>query len=302
MVPGNPDDSLLMKVIGHQIEGLEMPDGGAQLSPEVIADFRTWIADGASDPRDQPPSETELKHSISWESTLESRKKWWSFQPIRNPELPSANDWSNHPIDRFVYLAAQAKSLDQSQPAENRVLARRLSFALTGLPPTTSLLAEVDSGAKTIETLVDELLASPQFGERWARHWMDLVRYADSHGSEGDPAIPNAYQYRDYLIRAFNQDVSYEQLVREHIAGDLMADPRINESLGINESMIGPAHWRLGFHGFAPTDALDEKVRFTDDQINVFGKAFLGLTISCAGVTTTSSMRSANPITTRCLA
>ncbi len=282
VVPGKPGDSLLLKVIEHQVEGLEMPEGGAQLSPEVIADFRKWIADGASDPRDQPPSENELKQSISWESTLESRKKWWSFQPVRNPVVPPVNDWSDHPIDRFVFRAAQLKSLEQSQPAENRVLARRLAFALTGLPPSPGLLAEVESGAKTIEALVDELLASPQFGERWARHWMDLVRYADSHGSEGDPAIPNAFQYRDYLIRAFNADVSYQQLVREHIAGDLMANPRINEPLGINESMIGPAYWRLCFHGFAPTDALDEKVRFTDDQINVFGKAFLGLTISCA--------------------
>ena len=101
------------------------------------------------------------------------------------------------------------------------------------------------------------------------------MRYADSHGSEGDPAIPEVYRYRDYLIRAFNQDVPYDQLLREHVAGDLLEEPRINKELGINESAIGPAHWRMVFHGFAPTDPLDEKVRFTDDQINVFSKAFL---------------------------
>ncbi len=109
-----------------------------------------------------------------------------------------------------------------------------------------------------------------------------LDGYSETHGSEGDPAIPNAWKYRDYLIRALNADVPYDQLLREHIAGDLLANPRINEELGVNESAIGPAHWRMCFHGFAPTDALDEKVRFTDDQINVFSKAFLGLTVSCA--------------------
>mgnify|MGYP002526912801 CR=1 FL=1 len=110
---------------------------------------------------------------------------------------------------------------------------------------------------------------------------MDLVRYADSHGSEGDPAIPEIHRYRDYLIRAFNADVPYDQLVREHVAGDLLAEPRVNEELGIVESAIGTAHWRLVFHGFAPTDALDEKVRFVDDQINVFGKTFLARPTSC---------------------
>ncbi|MBC7822089.1 MAG: DUF1549 domain-containing protein, partial [Planctomycetaceae bacterium] len=128
----------------------------------------------------------------------------------------------------------------------------------------------------------DHLLDSPHFGERWARHWMDWVRYADSYGSEGDPAIDNGWLYRDYLIRALNADVPFDQLVREHVAGDLLEQPRINQALGINESLIGTAHWRMVFHGFAPTDALDEKVRYTDDAINAFSKAFLGLTVSCA--------------------
>ena len=111
---------------------------------------------------------------------------------------------------------------------------------------------------------------------------MDWVRYADSHGSEGDPKIPNAFRYRNYLIRALNQDVSFDQLVREHIAGDLLEKPRINNALGINESAIGTAQFRFALHGFAPTDALDEHVRFTDDQIDAVTKTFLGLTVSCA--------------------
>ncbi len=282
VVPGKPGESLLLKVIKHQVEGLEMPEGGVKLEPGVIADFEEWINQGAYDPREEPPSSEELEKVTSWDATLQARKQWWSFQPILKPELPEPNDWSNHPLDRFVYSRAQANQLDVSPKAEDAVLARRITFALTGLPPATEQLSAVASGELSIESLVDQCLESEHYGERFARHWMDLVRYADSHGSEGDPSIPNAFQYRDYLIRALNQDVPYRDLVREHIAGDLLAEPRINSELGIDESAIGPAHWRLCFHGFAPTDALDEKVRFTDDQINVFGKAFLGLTISCA--------------------
>lgn len=282
VVPGKSDESLLLKVIKHQVEGLEMPEEGVKLEPEVIADFEKWINQGAYDPREKPPSSEELEEATSWEATLQARKKWWSFQPILKPILPESNTWSDHPVDRFVYSRAKANQLEVAHRAEDAVLARRITFALTGLPPAPEQLSALASGKLSIEALVDECLESEHYGERFARHWMDLVRYADSHGSEGDPSIPNAFQYRDYLIRAFNDDVPYRKLVREHIAGDLLPKPRINNELGINESAIGPAHWRLCFHGFAPTDALDEKVRFTDDQINVFGKAFLGLTISCA--------------------
>ncbi|MFT5299243.1 MAG: hypothetical protein ACI87E_000184 [Mariniblastus sp.] len=282
VVPGDPDASLLIKVIEHQIEGLEMPSGGAKFTPAVIADFKQWVAAGAVDTRLERPTKKELEAATSWAAKLESRKQWWSFQPIRSPQIPPENEWSNHEVDRFIWAALGSNSLVPSHQAKPRTLVRRLAFAITGLPPTLQQLADVESGTKSLEQFVDELLASPHFGERWARHWMDLVRYSDSHGSEGDPAIPNAYRYRDYLIRALNADVPYDRLVREHIAGDLLSTPRINHELGINESAIGPAHWRLCFHGFAPTDALDEKVRFTDDQINVFSKAFLGLTVSCA--------------------
>ncbi len=129
---------------------------------------------------------------------------------------------------------------------------------------------------------VEEFLASPRFGERWARHWMDWTRYADSHGSEGDAPVAYAWRYRDYLIRALNADVPYDQLVREHLAGDLLEAPRLNAALSLNESALGIGHLRMVLHGFAPTDALEELGRFTDDQINTVSKAFLGLTVSCA--------------------
>jgi hypothetical protein len=140
--------------------------------------------------------------------------------------------------------------------------------------------ADPDPAAFALQ--VDTFLASHRFGERWARHWMDWTRYADSHGSEGDAPVPYAWRYRDYLIRAFNADVPYDQLVREHLAGDLLEKPRLNPALGLNESALGIGHLRMVLHGFAPVDALEEKMRFTDDQINVVSKTFLGLTVSCA--------------------
>lgn len=284
VVPFKPEDSLLLRVINHELKGLEMPEGGAKLSPEEIADLTRWISQGAMDPRDQLPTEEQHTVESSWPATFERRKQWWSLLPLKRPVLPDASDWSVHPIDRFVKAELQKNDLEPAPPAERRVLLRRLAYALTGLPPSPAEIEQflADSSPFAFQEKVDQYLAAPSFGEHWARHWMDLVRYADSHGSEGDPAIPNIYRYRDYLIRAFNSDVPYDQLVREHIAGDLLETPRINQSLGLNESAIGPAHLRLVFHGFAPTDALDEKVRFTDDQINVLGKAFQGLTISCA--------------------
>jgi len=283
VVPGKPDQSLLIKVIEHAIPDLEMPEGGPKLDDAVVADFRKWIEMGANDPRISPPTAEELSAETSWEKTLQKRKQWWSFQPIRDV-WPPAGDTDEHPIDQFVRAELGKQGLTPAPAADRRTLIRRLSFALTGLPPTPDAIEKFvnDSDDDAFQRVVDQYLRSPQFGERWARHWMDLVRYTDSHGSEGDPEIPHAYRYRDYLIRALNKDVPYDQIVREHIAGDLLAEPRINEELGINESSIGPAHFRFVFHGFAPTDALDEKVRFTDDQINVVSKAFLGLTVSCA--------------------
>jgi Protein of unknown function (DUF1549)/Planctomycete cytochrome C len=282
-----PKSSRLIAILRHEVPGMKMPQGGAKLDQTVIADFEKWIAMGTPDPRDHPPTIDEIEKTTSWEAIVQKRKQWWSLQPIRNPTPPELanNDWSKHPVDRFILDKLRSQQLQPNVATDARTLVRRLYFALIGLPPTAE---ESDKWAAAIaepdgfQNLVEHLLSSVHFGERWARHWMDWTRYADSHGSEGDPPIENGWQYRDYLIRALNDDVPYDQLVREHIAGDLLKQPRINSELGINESIIGTAHWRMVFHGFSPTDALDEKTRFIDDQINVFSKAFLGLTVSCA--------------------
>lgn len=284
----NPKESLILKAMGHLIRSLKMPKGGPKLSPEVIKDFEKWISEGAYDPRENPPSAEEFAQETSWEKTREKRKSWWSFQPIRKIAPPSSHAQSkSHPVDQFLVKKLQKSGLKPNDDADGITILRRLTFATTGLPPTIEQQDRfqhlMDNGtAHAVEVFTDELLASPHFGERWARHWMDWLRYADSHGSEGDPPIPNAYRYRNYLIRALNADVGYDQLVLEHFAGDLLPEPRINKQLGLNESVIGTSNLRFVLHGFAPTDALDEHVRFTDDQIDAVTKTFLALTVSCA--------------------
>ena len=285
---GKPEGSLLLRVLRHQVKDLKMPKDGPKFSPAVVKNFERWIAMGAPDPRLKPPTKEQIAKATSWETIREQRKKWWSFQPIHDAKPPKVKgNWTATDIDKFIQAKWSQHNLKPAPDAKPEVLIRRLSFALTGLPPTPEeTLAFTKAAAvnrqSSIVNAIDRLLASPHFGERWARHWMDWVRYAESLGSEGDPRIPHAAQYRNYLIRALNADVPYDQLLREHIAGDLLPKPRVNAKLGLNESAIGPAHYRFVLQGFAPTDALDELVRTTEDQIDVISKAFLGLTVSCA--------------------
>ncbi|MEZ5355094.1 MAG: DUF1549 and DUF1553 domain-containing protein [Bryobacteraceae bacterium] len=186
--------------------------------------------------------------------------------------------------DNFLLAKMEAAGIRPAPEADKLTLLRRLSYDLTGLPPSPRQIREfaADHATDAYPRMVDRLLDSPRFGERMARRWMDLVRYSESHGSEGDPDTPQAWQYRDYLIRAFNADVPYDQLIREHLAGDLLPAPRINQQDRINESILGAAHLRMVEHGFQPVDPWEDRVKWTDNQIDVFSKTFQGLTISCA--------------------
>jgi len=282
IVPGKPGESFLLKTIRHEDPELKMPRNGAKLDAGTIRDFETWIARGAFDPRDNPPSKEEVTKETSFDAVLRRRKTWWSFQPITAPPVPAIAGVP-HPVDRF--LRSRMGALPPAPEAGPRIFVRRCFLILTGLPPApedveTFVADHAKNPQAAVEVLVDRLLASPRFGERWARHWMDMMRYAETHGSEGDPAIPHAWRYRDYLVRALNADVPYAQLVREQIAGDLLEKPRLVD--GLNESALGIGHLRMVLHGFSPTDSLDELVTFTDNQIDTVTKAFLGLTVSCA--------------------
>jgi len=266
--PGDPQNSLLIQTIKHEHDDLKMPKNGAKLDAKVIADFEQWIREGAPDPRDTPPSKEQVEKETAWSATLARRKEWWAFQ-----KLQAANSKPKS-IDDFIDAELKEHNIPAAPLADAATLRRRISYILTGLPPS-DLSDKSDPSDQ-----INALLSSPQFGEKWARHFMDWVRYAESYGSEGDPAIPYAYRYRDYLIRAFNDDVPYPQLIKEAIAGDLLPKPRLKN--GINESAIGIAQLRMVLHGFSPVDSLDEMVTFTDNQIDTVTKAFQALTVSCA--------------------
>ncbi len=285
IVLGKPKESILIWALRHE-EGYEMPAKAPKLDSAVIRDFEQWVEQGAPDPRLTKPTKADLAKKLPWDQVRKQRQSWWSFQTLKKAPLPEVSDaaWSNNSIDRFIYARMQDENLPVTPEASPEVLVRRLHLILTGIPPKPAVVQSFlkDSSPRAYEELVDRLLASHQFGERWARHWMDWYRYAETHGSEGDPRIPYASEYRDYLVRALNADVPYDQLLKEHLAGDLLEHPRINQGLKINESQIGPAHLRMVPLGFGVTNAYEEQITFTDNQVDVISKAMLGLTVSCA--------------------
>ena len=279
IVPGDAKKSILIQSMDYSHETLQMPKKRPKLDAKIVADFVEWINRGAPDPRTKVPDDSI---TATWSDLLTVRKNWWSFQPVVAPPVPAGKSAS--PIDRFLNAKIVAAGITPSVQADKATLIRRATYVLTGLPPSPTEIAsfEADASPDAFIKVIDRLLASPRYGEHFARHWMDLVRYADTHGSEGDPAIPQAWRYRDYLIRAFNTDVPYDQFIREQIAGDLLKSPRINTEEKLNESALGTGHFRMIEHGFQPVDTIDEQVRNVDNQIDVVSKTFLGLTVSCA--------------------
>ena len=307
IISGDATLSLLAKAIRH--EGLKMPMG-SKLAPEEIAAVEKWITSGAPWPSASPAASAAAPGFYE-----KIKKEHWAFQPlpltrpllpsdrppldnaglpIHRPPLdkgglqggsPSKKTNADHPVDHFILAALDKAGLKPAKPADRATLVRRLSLVLTGLPPTpleVDLFVR-DTSPDAYGRLVDRLLASPHFGERWARHWMDVMRFAETYGNDWNYEIKGAWLYRDYLIRAFNQDVPYDQLIREHLAGDLLPKPRTNTKEGINESVIGTSSLRLGELGH------DDCIRFrqirtdvVDNQIDTLGKAFQGLTVACA--------------------
>ena len=286
VVAGKPDESELLKALRY--ETVEMPPAG-KLPDEVIEDFARWIQNGAVDPRDHPPTPSEAAEA-AWQATLRERSNWWSLQspvPVEPPGAPNA-EWGTEPVDRFVGAALDAAGLSPAQPADAPTLLRRLSFVLLGLPPTPEQVesfpgAYARDPEAALAALVDELLASPHFGERFARHWMDVVRYTDTYGYEWDNPAKGSWEYRDYLIRAFNDDVGYDQLIREQIAGDLLSPGRISAAAGVNESLIGPMFYHLGEHRHGSSLEFNGvHQEMVNNKIDAFSKTFLAMTVACA--------------------
>ncbi len=280
-VPGKPKESLLVEAINYG-ETYQMPPKSRLPAAEVAALTR-WVELGLPWPKEAPRKPSSRGPVFD----LAARKaSHWCWQPIQNPPLPAVQDaaWPAQPLDRFILARLEAAGLRPAPDADKALLLRRASFDLVGLPPTREELRAFleDPSPQAFEKAVDSLLRSPHFGERWARHWMDLVRYAETYGHEFDYPIPHASEYRDYLIRAYNEDVPYSQFVLEHLAGDLLPKPRRHAERGFNESILGTGFWFLGEATHAPVDVRNDEMGRIDNQLDVMSKSFLGVTLACA--------------------
>jgi len=264
--PNNPEQSYLLRVVRHDADVPAMPPK-KKLSTTQIADLTRWVKMGAPfpEPVSQNPADDPRNH--------------WAFQPLNDPPVPDYP--AANPIDRFLGVAMAAKGLKPAPAADRATLLRRVTYDLTGLPPTTAELEAflADSSPEAFSRVVDRLLASPAYGERWGRHWLDVARYADSNGLDENVAHGNAWRYRNYVIHAFNSDKPFDQFLREQIAGDLL--PASSER-DRHEKLIALGFLSLGAKVLAEPDARKMELDIVDEQIDTLGKAFLGLTLGCA--------------------
>jgi hypothetical protein len=279
IVPGDAKKSLLLKAIKHAQDELKMPPK-KKLADDVIANFEKWITLGAPDPRDSPDK------VVKAEINVEKGRTFWAFQPPKPQTPPAVRDaaWPKSAIDRFLLAEMETKGLRPVADADPRTLLRRTYFDLIGLPPTPE---EVESFVKewaarpqtALETVVDRLLASPQFGERWGRHWLDVARYAESSGRSVNFAYPYAWRYRDYVIAAFNADKPYDQFIREQLAGDLLPAKDDREKA---EFLIATGFLAIGPKAHDERNRQQFALDVADEQIDVTFQAFQGLTVACA--------------------
>src|SRR5262249_25328439 len=257
-VPGQPDQSLLIRAVRYREDHLKMPPKG-KLTAAQIADLTTWVNMGAPWPEESRPGTAAAKPGAF---DLKERSRHWSLQPLKPTSLPPVQRTAGpqSPTDSYILARLEAAGLPPAEPADKRTLLRRVTYDLIGLPPTPAEINAflADDSPSAFAKVVDRLLASPHYGERWARHCLDLVRYAESLGHEFDFELPEAYVYRDYVIRAFNADVPYNQFVLEHLAGDLLPNPRRHPTEGFNESIIGTGFFFLGEAKHSPVDILAE--------------------------------------------
>ncbi|MFN7926189.1 MAG: PSD1 and planctomycete cytochrome C domain-containing protein [Bryobacteraceae bacterium] len=279
VTPGNPEQSPLYR----KLAGLEkpfMPMDGA-LSPEQVAAFKQWISDGA--PWEGEVKESSVKKDLAALEEMRitgEMRQWWSFKKPVKAALPKTGEpeWDANPVDAFIRKAQLDKNLKVAPLADKQTLMRRAYLDLTGLPPTPEQAGEFmqDMRPNAWEKLIDRLLESPQYGERWGRHWLDVARYADSNGYEHDFDRPNAWRYRDYVIRAFNSDMPYNRFLEEQIAGDELENPS-------HDQLIATAFLRnYAKVGFREKDNPQFRYDYLDDMIATVGRGLMGLTVQCA--------------------
>ena len=272
VVPKDPASSSLIRAIGYTDANLRMPPTG-KLLPGEIAALTEWVKMGA------PWPAGARKPAVAAPSS-----RFWAYVPPKRPVPPRVRDtsWAKDPLDRFVLARLEAKSLAPAPPADRVALIRRATFDLTGLPPTIqeirAFLADTKPGA--FARVVDRLLASPAFGERWGRHWLDVVRYADSNGLDENLVYTQAWRYRDYVIRALNQDKPIDRFLQEQIAGDLL--PPVGTDQGDQDRIIATGFLSMGPKMLAEDDPVKQEMDLIDEQVDTLGKAFMGLTLGCA--------------------
>jgi mono/diheme cytochrome c family protein len=263
VIPGKPGESLLILAVTHRHERIHMPPGG-KLRPEQIATLTDWVRRGAYWPEeDQPPAQQSNTYVVTPE-----QRAFWSFQPVRRPVVPEVHDraWARSAIDRFVLARLEKEGMKPVRFAGRRTLIRRVSYDLTGLPPSPEEVDAflADESPAAFAKVVDRLLASPRYGERWGRYWLDIARYSDDrfNSTEEDP-YPNAFRYRNWVIRAFNEDMPYDLFVKAQIAGDRIPCP-------------DPERYAAGLGFFALSPEMQ------DDRVDAATRGFLGLTVACA--------------------
>ena len=280
LTPGNPAESLLLSAIRYEDNDLRMPPD-KKLSKEVVADFEKWIAMGAPDPRDAP-IEAVTESSGPKAKSLEEGRNFWAFHPLDSPPSPRVIDerWAQDELDRFVLARLEEKNLKPAPLADKSTLLRRLYFDLTGLPPNIGQIEAFvgDDSPDAYAKVVDELLASPRFGERWGRHWLDVARYADTTGGGRNNPFPNAYRFREYVIDSYNEDKPFDQFSREQIAGDLLPS---STDAQYNGNLTGTGFLALGPHNYELQDKALLRMEVVDEQISSVGRAFLGMTLGC---------------------
>jgi hypothetical protein len=295
--PGDPEGSLLLTAVRYTDQDLAMPpaDAGGKLSNAEIAALEAWIQMGAPDPR-EPANGAE--RGLVRGPKLRSRefkltdadRSYWAFQPVKSPTIPvdGSGRASHHPIDALLLTKLKEKGVTMSHAATAREQVRRAYFDLWGLPPTPEAVADFEREKTDAqwERLIDHLLASSHYGERQGRHWLDLVRYAESNGYERDGEKPNAWRYRDYVIDSFNNDKPYDRFVREQIAGDEIADDPVSGATSSSQEwrdlMVATGFYRLHVWDDEPDSSLVAEYDDLDDIMVTTGAAFLGLTLGCA--------------------
>ncbi len=277
--PGEPDESMMIEAVRYENPDYAMPPKG-KLPDAVIKDLEKWVEMGMPWPAEAGPKGAAV---FDLQARKASHWAWKMPELVKTlPKAPGLGDDANV-IDRFVESRLAKEGIEPGPTADRATLIRRLTLDLTGLPPTSAEVAAFvnDQSPSAYEQLVDRLLASPRYGEKWARHWLDLVRYAESYGHEFDFDIPHAWKYRDYVIRAINDDVPYDRFVKEHVAGDLI-EPRIHAETKVNEAVKATGWWYLHEQTHAPTDVRQHESDRFDNQIDALSKTFMGVTVACA--------------------